>query len=472
MNGVGAIGGASYGASGRAGWVGEARRKVREAMGGESRTGALAWVEVAAPCVALESALGALRAVTSDDGSEVLWAPGEGAAFVGRGAAARLDAGHGLEHLRDEGTALLARVVVGDRGDGGPAPRLFGALPFAAGAGDDEPWHAMGRATFVLPRVRYAVEGGRAWLAVALDHQAIAGGPRLLDEIDGMIDALAGAAEQYQAAPARPALRVEELPRARWTSLVNEILDGIAAGRFAKVVAARRTEVWGRTAFDALDVVARLDTPGCTRFLLRSGEAAFVGATPERLVGRRGLHVRTDALAGSTGEPGEAAARALLENSKERAEHDLVVQEIARRLGDRCAQLDVPATPRARPLKHLLHLHSPIEGVLRSPSHVLELAAALHPTPAVGGLPAAEALRWIAGREGAGRGLYAGPVGWFDAAGDGELWVGLRSALLRGERAWLWAGAGIVAGSDPEREYDETALKQRAMLAALSGSSC
>ena len=120
-----------------------------------------------------------------------------------------------------------------------------------------------------------------------------------------------------------------------------------------------------------------------------------------------------------------------------------------------------------RELRNLQHLHTPIRGRLHEDTHILDLVATLHPTPAVAGVPAEPAVRWISERESTPRGWYAGPIGWFDAAGDGEFDVALRSCLLAGPTVWLFAGAGIMLDSDPELEYQETALKQRSLPAAL-----
>jgi isochorismate synthase EntC len=130
-------------------------------------------------------------------------------------------------------------------------------------------------------------------------------------------------------------------------------------------------------------------------------------------------------------------------------------------------QVDAPGVPEIRVLRHVVHLHTPFRARLREPRHVLELAARLHPTPAVGGTPRDIAVDWIRSREPVARGWYAAPVGWFDLDGNGELAVAIRSGVLAGNRAHLWAGAGIVAGSDPDREHAETELKLRAMLGAL-----
>jgi isochorismate synthase EntC len=162
----------------------------------------------------------------------------------------------------------------------------------------------------------------------------------------------------------------------------------------------------------------------------------------------------------------EAAAQ-LLASAKDRREHELVVSAIRDALEGMRSDIDAPAEPVVRTLRHVLHLHTPIRAVLSEPHHVLELVAALHPTPAVGGTPTPYAIDWIKHHEPVARGWYASPVGWFDLDGDGEFAVAIRSGVIVGDRAHLWAGAGIVAGSDPDKELAETELKLRAMLGAL-----
>ena len=200
----------------------------------------------------------------------------------------------------------------------------------------------------------------------------------------------------------------------------------------------------------------------CVRVLMRPpGAATLVAATPERLVTVDGLRVSCDALAGT-----QLDREALLASDKDRREHALVVDAIAQVLRATGATVEMPAEPGIRALRHLLHFHTPITATLPAPRHVLELAAALHPTPAMGGTPTNVAKDWIAAHEPA-RGWYASPVGWFDTAGNGELVVAIRSGVLVGDQAHLWAGAGIVAGSDPDRELAETDVKLRAMMDAL-----
>jgi isochorismate synthase EntC len=152
---------------------------------------------------------------------------------------------------------------------------------------------------------------------------------------------------------------------------------------------------------------------------------------------------------------------------KDLHEHALVVEEIRRRLAPRCQSLAVGARPSVRRWKDLAHLRTPVRGRLKTNDHLLALALRLHPTPAVGGLPTGEAVDWIHRHEPTARGWYAGFFGWFDAAGDGELAVSIRSGLVHDRWAWIFAGAGIVPESNAADEYRETALKQRPFLRGL-----
>jgi isochorismate synthase EntC len=184
--------------------------------------------------------------------------------------------------------------------------------------------------------------------------------------------------------------------------------------------------------------------------------------------------VLSGALAGSaprgrTPAEDERLARALRESKKEQAEHDVVRRAVLEALAPVCESLDAPEAPGLLRLDGIQHLHTPVTGELRAGAdgELLALAGRLHPTPAVGGAPSAAARAFLADHEGLDRGGYAGGVGWLGASGDGELMVALRCALLEGRRATLLAGAGIVAGSDPDAELAETCLKLRAALAAL-----
>jgi isochorismate synthase len=386
------------------------------------------------------------------------WAPRDGGEVAALGVAGEVS-GRGPDRfaeVRRRGAELLSRVTVVESPDAPPwTPRLYGGFAFAPGSADAAPWADFGDAWFALPRAVIRREAGRSWLTVLVAGRAArTHATQLLERI-----------RREVREPRRPSVRsVSQLDPAAWRAGVEDIRSSIAAGVVEKIVYARRAEVELAGPIDAGSLLARLDGTDCFRFAVRRGDAVFAGASPERLLWLRGDRVQSEAMAGSGG-----AARALLESRKDRGEQAVVTSAIARALAPMCSSIELAATPEVRRLRHLMHLCTPVLGRLDKPRHLLELAAALHPTPAVGGEPTSRALEWIAGNEQAPRGWYAGAVGWFDRAGDGELAVALRSGLVVGARAYVWAGAGIVAESDPDAEYAEIGIKQRAFLEALEG---
>jgi menaquinone-specific isochorismate synthase len=258
---------------------------------------------------------------------------------------------------------------------------------------------------------------------------------------------------------------------AEFCNVVAETVAAIATGRFEKVVLARQVEVAASGPILVADVLGRLRAlfPACMVFNVDG----FLGASPELLVRRMGLDVRSHPLAGTVPRSGDPDADAklaadLLGSAKDRHEHRVVVDAVASVLAPLCTRLDVPDAPAIVPLRNVSHLGTLIDGALRDPApSALELAARLHPTPAVAGTPREAAVAHIAAVEGFDRGRYAGPVGWVDTDGDGEWAVGIRSATLDGHIARLVAGVGVVADSEPEAELAETQLKLQALLAAV-----
>jgi len=277
-------------------------------------------------------------------------------------------------------------------------------------------------------------------------------------------------------------------PRGEWEDLVAEGAAACGDGLFEKVVLARSVRVRADHSFDAANSLRRLRAtyPAAYIFAVargysrpgsgtdRTGEdACFLGATPERLVRLADSAVDVACLAGSeargvTAAEDEQAGEALMRSEKNRAEHTVVVRTVRAALDDLCTDLSVPGAPRLLRLPNVQHLYTPVEGRVRAGVGVLDLVARLHPTPAVGGYPHDAALRFIREREGLDRGWYAGPIGYVDRDSEGEFAVALRSALLRGDEATLFAGCGIVADSRPSDEYTETRLKLRPMLGALA----
>ena len=355
-----------------------------------------------------------------------------------------------------------------------------GALPFAPGEA----------AALVVPRVTVvSTAAGERWATVVVPAADGAGG-RPLDEAAaaGLLAAtLAGGAvatghagdagsSTDEGTVSGPLLDMRLWPDGPgFERAVERALRAIADGQLSKVVLARQVAARFAGPVDQEAVLRRLQRlePACAVFAQRTGGRAFLGASPELLVRRRGATVVSHPLAGTAAlRPSVEVAAARLASVKEQAEHAAAAAAVAGRLGTWCEDLTVPDRPSLVRLASVVHLGTRMVGRLRPaagghPPDALTLAAALHPTPAVAGVPTDAALAAISRLEAHGRASYAGPVGWVDARGDGELVVAIRSAAVDGSRAVAYAGAGIVAGSEPAAELAETTLKLRTALDAL-----
>lgn len=269
--------------------------------------------------------------------------------------------------------------------------------------------------------------------------------------------------------------RINETPsHDEWRSRVRQGLARIRQGRLDKVVLSRRVRFGAQRPLNAARLLDWLRQQVCcgVQFAYRTAHSTLVGVSPERLVTRRGDMVTCDAVAGTVpcddGERNGWPANPSLVSRKTRQEQWLVVEAIERTLSPLCSSVKAPAVPAVLTSGNVRHLWSPIHGRLKPDVSLLQLAARLHPTPAVAGTPTSAALRWLQRNERSQRGWYTGALGWLAANGDGELAVILRCAVLRESVADLYAGAGIVAGSDPEAELAETEWKLQLMHEALA----
>ncbi len=276
-----------------------------------------------------------------------------------------------------------------------------------------------------------------------------------------------------EAGPSTPSFATTEAGDYR--GAVERALARIGAGEFRKIVLARAQDLRADRALHPLRMLngLRQRFPDCYAFSFANGRGqSFIGASPERLVRVSKGVLETEALAGSirrgAGASEDAAlASALLGSEKDLREQRDVLDDIVARLTPLGVTVDFAAKPQLRRLANVQHLHTPLRAVLPETVRLLDVLAALHPTPAVGGSPRAAAVARIRELEGFPRGLYAGALGWLNARGGGEFFVGIRSALVDGATARVFAGAGIVAGSTPEKEFAETELKFKAMREAL-----
>ena len=347
------------------------------------------------------------------------------------------------------------------------APFAAGGFAFAdAAPPGDAVWRDWPRGAWVAPSV--VLERRPSATSVQLQVAAPGDVPPTTALAEVALRARPGGPAPDGPAPAGARLHVHDDPgHGWWDDSVRDVLRAIAAGRLRKQVLARRICAGADSPIDVTRVLRALRDrfPSATIFALRRGGSTLLGASPEELVGLRGDRVAAAALAGTSRAAGDG--NWLLEDGKERREHAFVVEALRERLSPICRRLHVPAAPELMTLPDLSHLLTPVCGTLAEPRGLLELIALLHPTPAVGATP--RAADRAAELEPFDRGWYAGPVGWArgDRGGEGDAVVALRSALVRGRRAALYAGCGIVQGSDPELEWREARLKMVAVRDAL-----
>ena len=259
-----------------------------------------------------------------------------------------------------------------------------------------------------------------------------------------------------------------------WQRIMDLGLGRIASGKIQKLVPSRRIELVAEEPFSSKDVLVNLIDGSArgTVFLYRYGDVFFCGCTPELLLRKAGTQVESMCLAGTcphgeTPEEQKALAEELLASEKNRREHEYVVRFMREVFARNCYNVDIPETPQIKVLKHVQHLHTPAAAQVMEGATLMALASQLHPTPALSGTPVGEAMMTLREAESYNRGFFGGAVGYVDAAGNGEFSVAIRSGVFDGERGWLYAGCGIVEGSDAASEFNEIDLKLQTILSAF-----
>ena len=397
--------------------------------------------------------------------------PDSGLALVAVGEAGRATSppGDGPRGAYDAARELLAAPARVDS----PAlrPRLLGGFAFRDEPPPQDPWSGFGCGSLLLPRLLFVRDGEARGVVIAPGID-----PDEARELIGR--AVLAPAPRRPADDCGPLKQVRSIDREQWLASVDSIATEVRAGVYEKVVLATSLVLDGECTIDVGATLARLRVgyPECHLFTYHAGGATFLGASPELLVALHEGDVTALGLAGSarrgaTDDEDERIGRELLASGKDRIEHESVVRAIREGLDGLTERLRAPNQPGLRRLRNIQHLATEITGRVARGVDVLDLVQRLHPTPAVCGWPKAAAQHVIAVLESFDRGWYAGPIGWLDARGDGEFAVGLRSALVRGSRAWLFAGNGIMGDSDPEAELAEVQLKFRPLADALGGAA-
>ena len=453
-------------------------------------------MRVATACLELPGA-SPLELLRGASGARGFWARGE-RWTAHTGALAVVTADPGPDRFRQIRDA--AAGVVGEPGPTWPAdadPRLAGPLRFYGGFSfQDEPgsshlWLGFPPGLFHLPAVELEgdTEGVRLRVRAIWSEGEDEGALR--QRLETQVSELAkGLSRCLPEAPSTPSLSPDsvttsaEVPviasdRSVWEASVERALQAIGAGRLVKVVLARTLDVRPRVEIDPITVLRHIweANRGTHVFFFepRPGRAVL-GAAPETIAALRHGVFHATVVAGSilpgTSEEEQAGlADSLLSSGKDRAEHRIAVEDMLERLDQVAEGVRAEPEPHVLALPAIQHLESEIRARVCGDTTVLEVLAALHPTPAVCGFPRDQAQEMLAQEEGFERGWYAGPVGWFDLEGNGVFAPALRSAVLS-EGSWrLFAGAGIVAGSRSDAEWTETAIKLETVLQALGVAS-
>ena len=388
-------------------------------------------------------------------------------------------ASRGRDRFKDVAHECLARETIFDEPPGLPAGAgavWVGGFAFDPDGGGSPAWSSLPPASLVLPELSICRSGEDTFLTL---NAVVRPGDDAEKKVSALTARLAGLRrDPLPLLDPHPTSRIEitsSRPPGDFEHMIAAATERIGEGEMSKVVLAREVLVSAGAAHDpaALFGAMREQFSSCFCFCCGTPEAAFIGASPELLLRRTGASVSTVALAGSTRRSSDPAVddhlgEQLLRSDKDRREHEIVAERIARTLSPHAVWVEAAPEPEIVKVANIQHLATPVVAQLAEPRSAVELAGILHPTPAVGGEPKAAAASVIAELEQMDRGWYAGPVGWMDATEDGEFCVALRSALLRDREAHLYAGVGVVAGSNPAAELAETEIKLEALLPLLA----
>ncbi|MBK3496115.1 isochorismate synthase [Viridibacillus sp. YIM B01967] len=356
-------------------------------------------------------------------------------------------------------------------------PILFGGFTFDTENKVSGEWTGFPEAFFAVATYQLVMRNDQAYVSIHLitdEENTVDALEALRKERDELIHtAQVKALKTY----AKPQIKSSYEPyKEEYLASISKVTSLIRQKEADKVVIARSLALQFEEQVSSPNVLSQviMEQPESYLFGLEEQGKLFFGASPERLVKVSDMYAYSSCVAGSvkrgeTVEEDELLGQGLLNDEKNRSEHQYVVDMILQTFKENCASYEIPHAPKLLKIRDIQHLFTPVEGPMKKEATILQLVKTLHPTPALGGVPRVKAMEVIREYEPMNRGLYAAPIGWLDAQGNGEFAVAIRSALLANDQAFLYAGGGIVADSEPASEYDETLVKLRPMLRALGG---
>ena len=397
--------------------------------------------------------------------------------LVGLGHAYKIENNDGegrFDLIEKQWKELTKNMVKEDRE---PQPILFGGFTFDPKNDKKGEWDGFPQSFFSVATYQLVIRNDKAYISIHLITEKdnnLEEFEQLRQERDQLIHAAQVKELKTYSKPLMT--NYHELFKDDYLQTISNVTSLIKANEAEKVVIARSLKIEFEDTVTSPQVLSHVvnEQPESYLFGLEHDNLLFFGASPERLVKVENGLAFSSCVAGSikrgkTAEEDKQLGESLLKDEKNLGEHQYVVEMIADTFAKNCVQYKVPKHPKLLKIRDIQHLYTPVEGKLSQDATILQLVKLLHPTPALGGVPRQEAMAVIRENESMNRGLYAAPLGWIDAEGNGEFAVAIRSAALKDNKAYLYAGGGIVADSEPVSEYEETLVKFRPMLRALGG---
>lgn len=356
-------------------------------------------------------------------------------------------------------------------------PVLFGGFSYDEQNRHHSEWNEFPSSYFCVPSFQLKIADGKTQVSVNLitdSKDATTMFDKLREERDRLIHI--AQVEEFDITVKNKVLGTIERGKKQYIEAVENVTQQIKEGKADKVVIARAIELEFEQDLAATTVLQAItnEQQESYHFGLQVGTSLFFGATPERLIEVKDGKVYSACVAGSirrgkSAKEDRELGEELLGDPKNREEHQHVVSMISSVFESYCEDVLIPKIPKLMKIRDIQHLYTSVEGSIGQQNDIFSFVEALHPTPALGGVPTTVALEMIRKHEKMDRGYYAAPIGWTDASGNGEFAVGIRSALIQANHAYLYAGGGIVADSNSKEEYDETWVKFRPVLRSLGG---
>ncbi|WP_152642997.1 isochorismate synthase [Bacillus alveayuensis] len=394
------------------------------------------------------------------------------AVYVGLGCTYSIEVSHyenRFMEVEHEWKRFIEQVLFDQKGRG---PLLFGGFSFDPLKPKTRRWVNFPEAKMIIPMMLLSVVKGESSITITIPTKNNKEELRRIEQILTLLQQEKVASYEHYAT----CVKFLEIEKDEWMAAVAKATSDIQSGELGKVVLAREARLSFDQRINSAVVLHRLreQQPYSYVFAFENGNDCFLGASPEQLVKKEGDVCYSTCLAGSikrgrTLNEDEKLGNWLLQDKKNLHEHQFVVDMIRTAMMEVCDEVVIPNKPSLLKMRDIQHLYTPVKGFSHQPISLLSLVERLHPTPALGGTPRDKALKKIREIEPLDRGWYAAPIGWIDANGNGEFAVAIRSGLLQGKEASIFAGCGVVGDSDPISEYEETRVKFKPMLSALGG---